>query len=56
MEGTLLKFGFCIMVVVDDDSKFMALFEAMVKPLNIRLHHVAKRNHKAIGVERFHKF
>ena len=51
MEDTLLKFGFCIVVIVDDDRKFMALFEAMEKVLNIRLHRVAKRNHKAIGVE-----
>ena len=50
MEGTLLKLGFCMVVVVDDDSKFMALFEAMATALNIRLHRVAKRNHKAIRV------
>ena len=56
MEDTLLKFGFCIVVVVDEDSKFMALFEAMAKALNIRIHRVAKSNHKTIGVERFHKF
>ena len=56
MEGVLLKFGLCIVIVVDDDSKFMALFEAMAKSLNIRLHRVSKRNHKAIGVERYHKF
>ena len=56
MKSTLLKFGFCIVVVVDDDSKFMALFEAMAKALNIRLHRVTERNHKVIGVERFHKF
>ena len=56
MKGTFLKLGFCIVVVVDEDSKFMALFEAMVKALNIRIHRVAKRNYKAIGVERFHKF
>ena len=56
MEGTLLKFGFCIVVIVDDDSKFMALFEAIEKALNIRLHLVSKRNHKEIDVERFHKF
>ena len=55
MEGTLLKFDFFIVVVVDD-IKFMAIFEAMAKALSIRLHRVAKRIHKAIGVERFHKF
>ena len=56
MEGTSLKLGFCMVVAVDDDSKFMALFESMANALNIRLHRVAKRNHKAIGVERYHKF
>ena len=56
MEGVLLKFGLCIVILVDDDSKFMALFEAMAKLLNIRLHRVSKRNHKAIGVKRYHKF
>ena len=55
MEGTLLKFDFFIVVVVDD-IKFMAIFEAMAKALSIRLHRVAKRIHKAIGVERFHNF
>ena len=43
-------------MVVDDDSTFMAIFEAMAKELNIRLHRVTNRNHKAIGVERFHQF
>ena len=44
------------MVVVDDDSKFMGVFTQICKSLNIRLHRAAKRNHKAIGVERFHRF
>ena len=56
MEGTLLKFGFCIIMVIADDSEFMVLFEIMTKVLSIRLHRVAKRNYKAIDVERFHKF
>ena len=56
MEGVLLKFGLCIVIVVDDDTKFMAVFEDMAKKLNIRLHRAAKRNYKAIGVEIFHKF
>ena len=56
MEGILLKFGLCIVIVVDDDSKFMALFEVMAKSLNIRLQRISNRNHKDIGVERYHKF
>ena len=39
--------------MVDDDSKLMSLFEAMVKSLNVYLHWVSKRNHKAVGVERY---
>ena len=35
MEGVLLKFGLCIVIVVGDDTKCMALFEAMAKSLNI---------------------
>ena len=34
----------------------MAIFEVMAKELNIRLHRVTNRNHKAIGVERSHQF
>ena len=56
MEGVLLKFVLCLVIVVDNDSKFMALFEATSKALNIRPHRAAKRNHKAIGVERYHTF
>ena len=56
MENVLLKFGLCLVVVVDDDSKFMSVFTQMCKALNIKIHRAAKRNHKAIGVERFHRF
>ena len=56
MEHILLKFGLCIMVVCDDGNEFRGTFEQMCTALNIRFHVVAKRNHKAIGIERFHKF
>ena len=56
MEGFLLKFGLCLLVVIDADSSFRGTFEKMCKALNLRFHVVAKRNHKAVGVERFHKF
>lgn len=56
MEGVLLKFGICIVIVVEDNTKFMAVFKAMAKLLNVRLNYVLKRNHKAIGVERYHTF
>ena len=56
MEHVLLKFGLCLMVVCDDGNDFRGTFERMCKALNIKFHIVAKRNHKAVGVERFHKF
>ena len=56
MEHILLKFGLYIMVVCDDDNEFRGKFEQMCKALNIMYHVVAKRNHKVIGIEGFHKF
>jgi len=56
MESVLLKFGICAMVVVDDGSEYRKTFEQMCKALSLRFHAVAKRNHKAVGVERYHKF
>ena len=43
-------------VVCDDGNDFRGTFEKMCRALNIKFHVVAKRNHKAVGVERFHKF
>ena len=56
MENVLLKFEICIVLVVDDENEFMGNFFAMAKSLNIRLHKAATRNHKAGGVERYHRF
>jgi hypothetical protein len=56
MEAVLLKFGLCLMVVVDEGKEFCGLFRSMCRHLNIRCHVVAKRNHKAVGVERYHRF
>ena len=56
MECVLLKFGICAMVVVDEGSEYRRTFEQMCKALVIRFHPVAKRNHKAVGVERYHRF
>lgn len=56
MEHILLKFGLFIMVVCDDDNDFIDTFKKMCAALNIRFHIVAKRNHKAVGIENFHKF
>ena len=56
MEYVLLKFGLCIMVVIDDGNEFRGVFEGMCNAPNIRFHIVANRNHKAVRVERLHKF
>ena len=56
MEGVLLKFGLCALIVVDADIKFKGTFAAMAKALNIKIHVAASRNHRTVGVERFHRF
>lgn len=56
MEHVLLKFGLCLMVVIDDGNEFRGIFESMCNTLRIKFHIVVERNHKAIGVERFYKF
>lgn len=55
-KHVLLIVGICFMVVVDDDNKFRDLFEAMCKALGLKFHVLAKGNHKAMQVERFHRF
>lgn len=56
MENVILKVGICIVLVVDDGNELMGIFVQLSKSLNIRLHKAAKRNHKAVGVERCHRF
>jgi hypothetical protein len=56
MQEVLLKVGFCVMVVVDDGSTFKGLFVEMCKILKLRCHVVARNNHQALCVERFHVF
>ena len=56
MENVLLKFGLCALVVIDEGKEFCGLFRTVCRMLNIKCHVVAKRNHKAVGVERFHRF
>ncbi|MGH7954383.1 MAG: hypothetical protein ACREOZ_00320 [Gloeomargaritales cyanobacterium] len=56
MQDVLLRIGFCGMVVVDDGSTFKSTFSDMCKKLNIRFHPLSKVNHKALSVERFHRY
>ena len=56
IEHVLLKFGLCLMVVIDDRNEFHGVLESMCNVLDIKFHIVAKFNHKVVGVELFHKF
>jgi hypothetical protein len=56
MQEVLLKVGFYVMIVVDDRSNFKGVFKEAYTILNIRYHVIAKGNHKAPIVERFHTF
>ena len=55
-KSILLKFDFYTVIVIDTGSEFRGLFQKLCSILNIRFHPVDKRNHKAVGVERFDKF
>ena len=41
---------------MDADGKFKGTFVEMAQCLNIKLHVAAARNHRTVGVERFHRF
>jgi hypothetical protein len=56
MQEVFLKIGFCFMVVVDDGSTCKGLFREFCAILKIRFHTVARGNHQALVVERFHSF
>ena len=56
MEGVLLRFGLCAMVVCDQGNKNHGVFKKACTALNICFHAVSKHNHKAVGVKRFHGF
>ena len=51
-----MKFGLCHLVVLDDGSSFKGAFIAMYDALNLNYDVLAKRNHKGITVEHFHRF
>ena len=56
VQEVLLKVGFCGLIVVDDGSTFKGLFQSVCSILNIDIHVAARGNHKAVGVEHFHRF
>jgi hypothetical protein len=57
VQEVLLKIGFlCGLVVVDDGSTFKGLFQSVCTLLGITFHAATRGNHKAVGVEHFHRF
>ena len=51
-----MKFGLCHLVVLDDGSPSKVAFIAMCDTLNLNYDVLAKRNHKGLTVEHFHRF
>ena len=56
MQYVLLKFGICHPLILDDGSPFKDVFTSMCKSLNINYDVLAKRNHKSLLVEKFHRY
>lgn len=52
----LLNFGLSLVVIVNEGTDFMHICIQTMKVLKTRLHTVSKRNHKAVGLERYHRF
>ena len=51
-----MKFGVCHLVVIDDGTPFKDAFVAMCTALDLNYDILAKRNHKGLTVEHFHRF
>ena len=51
-----MKFGLCRLVVIDDGTPFKGAFVAMCTALDLNYDILAKRNHKGLTVEHFHRF
>ena len=56
MEQVVFTFGLVAVVVVDADSKFLGLFEDMCNRLGFIFWPLSRGNHKALGVEKYHRF
>ena len=55
-QHVLMKFGLCHLVVLNDGNPFKCAFVAMCKSLKLNYDILAKRNHKGLSVEHFHRF
>ena len=56
MEHVTLTFGMTAVVVVDADSRFKGAFQKMCDVLKIQLWPLSRGNHKALSIERYHRF
>ena len=55
-QHVLMKFGLCHLVIIDDGTPFKGDFVAMCIALDLNYDILAKRNHKGLTVEHFHRF
>ena len=55
MQYVLMRIGLCHMIVLDDGSPFKGAF-IMCDALNLNHNVLARRNHKSLTVEHFHRF
>ena len=56
MQHVLMKFGICHLVVLDDGTSLQRAFMAICQTLNLSNNILAKRNHKGLSIEHFHRF
>ena len=56
MQHFLMKFGLCHLVVLDDGISFKGTITAMCEALSLNHGVLAKRNHKCLTVEHYHRF
>ena len=56
VQHVLMKFGMCYLIVLDDGTPFKEVFVAMWHSLHLNYEVLAKRNHKGLSVEHFHRF
>ena len=56
IQHILMEFEMCHLIVLDDCTPFKGTFVAMCQTLNLNYDILAKRNHKGLSVEHFHRF
>ena len=56
MHYVLIKFGICHLVAMDDENPFKGAFIVICECLHLNYNVLAKRYHKGLTVEHFHRF